>query len=323
MMQFGIIFLIYSPKNHLGSCEIDILQQPPRFDNGERLLSITPCAYPIPSNIFDCGISDIELLQDIKLCDPDQTISMSEVEAIKEKLEKINSQQRDNCVCKYSQRQPCWYRFGFAFIRQIFPVETGVSHLYRESLQRYGDSYARILRERWAFGECDEDILFLIVQKRSQQYIFASFGALVIEELENEISSSLYSKHNLDQFQKTINKENDKLKNGYPLKTVIEQLLDEIELRLTKVEQLKAFKTGNHIPNWAIAVFVVCALLCLLMTIGLCLVRTSVRRGAPRAKGIHTTRRWKAGFICENLEGNATGVNLMQMMLPPSRNYFT
>lgn len=46
--------------------------------SGERLLSITPCAYPIPSNIFDCGISDIELLQDIKLCDPDQTISMSE-----------------------------------------------------------------------------------------------------------------------------------------------------------------------------------------------------------------------------------------------------
>uniref|UniRef100_A0A183D5C2 PB1 n=1 Tax=Gongylonema pulchrum TaxID=637853 RepID=A0A183D5C2_9BILA len=52
------------------------------------------------------------------------------------------------------------------------------------------------------------------------------------------------------------------------------------------------------------------------------LMRTSVRRGSPRTKPMDTSRRWKAGFVGENLEGMPTGgVNLMQMMIQPSLRY--
>uniref|UniRef100_A0A914RCR7 Uncharacterized protein n=1 Tax=Parascaris equorum TaxID=6256 RepID=A0A914RCR7_PAREQ len=46
--------------------------------SGERLSSITPCAYPLVSDTVHCGIDDPILRQSVRVCDPDKAISMSE-----------------------------------------------------------------------------------------------------------------------------------------------------------------------------------------------------------------------------------------------------
>uniref|UniRef100_A0A0R3RMR1 PBPe domain-containing protein n=1 Tax=Elaeophora elaphi TaxID=1147741 RepID=A0A0R3RMR1_9BILA len=101
--------------------------------------------------------------------------------------------------------------------------------------------------------------------------------------------------HYLDPLQEIVEAENVNFENGYSLKVVVENLLDRFEAILSQEYSLP--RARSHIPDWAMIVFIVCALLCLLMTIGLCLMQTSVRRGSPRSKPVDTTRRWKAGFV--------------------------
>lgn len=40
-------------------------------------------------------------------------------------------------------------------------------------MQHYGDHFARLIRERWLMGECDEDVLFLILLRRPDQVTLA------------------------------------------------------------------------------------------------------------------------------------------------------
>ncbi|VDN00333.1 unnamed protein product, partial [Onchocerca ochengi] len=96
----------------------------------ERLLSITPCAYPLLSDTIRCGIDDVNLRKNVQVCDPDNAISMSEIEIIKNKLDTIYAKNK-SCICRSDQVKPCWFRFGFAFLRRMFPVESGISHIYR------------------------------------------------------------------------------------------------------------------------------------------------------------------------------------------------
>ncbi|VDO58128.1 unnamed protein product [Onchocerca flexuosa] len=98
--------------------------------SAERLLSITPCAYPLLSDPIRCGIDDVNLRKNVQVCDPDKAISMSEIEVIKNKLDTIYAKNK-SCVCRLDQIKPCWFRFGFAFLKRMFPVESGVSHIYR------------------------------------------------------------------------------------------------------------------------------------------------------------------------------------------------
>ncbi|VDK58140.1 unnamed protein product [Anisakis simplex] len=333
--------------------------------SAERLSSVTPCAYPLVSDAIHCGIDDPLLRQSVRVCDPDKVISMSEVEVIKDKLEDIYSHKTDFCICRHDQPRPCWYRFGFAFLRHMLAVDSGVSHLYsrefcpanetllrytkshdsllqsKESVQHYGDHFARLIRERWLMGECDEDVLFLILLRRPDQlisrnlmahsfgiplipapYIFASYGPLVVEKVDalDPKEEDFPLKYRVDSLTRIVEAENENLENGYPLKAVVERLLERFEQTLSKAEEAySAPRVRHHIPDWAIAVFAACAFLCILMAFGLCLMRTSVRRGSQRGKPADTARRWKAGFVGENMEGVPTGgVNLMQMMLMPS-----
>ncbi|KAM3720842.1 Ribulokinase [Dirofilaria immitis] len=334
----------------------------------ERLLSITPCAYPLLSDTIHCGIDDVNLKKSVQVCDPDKAISMSEIEVIKNKLDTIYNRKNKSCICRFDQVKPCWFRFGFAFLRRMYPVESGVSNLYsrefcpanktllnykknyalmdatREFIINYGKNFARLLRERWLIGDCDEDILFFILLKRPNQlmrrntlsyftsrtiqptpYIFASYGSLVQERIDafhsfSSIDSFAINQHYLDPLEQIVETENANFENGYSLKVVTENLLDRFDAILSQADEIYSLpRSRNHIPDWAMIVFVMCALLCLLMTIGLCLMQTSVRRGSPRGKPMDTTRRWKAGFVGENMEGVPTGgVNLMQMMIQPS-----
>ncbi|EFO19093.2 hypothetical protein LOAG_09401 [Loa loa] len=315
------------------------------ISNAERLSSITPCAYPLLSDTIHCGIDDVNLQKSVPVCDPDKAISMSEIEVIKNKLERIYNRKNNSCICGSDQVKPCWFRFGFAFLRRMFPVESGVSDLYsrefcptnktllsytksytlmgstRETIINYGKNFARLLRERWLLGKCGEDILFFILLKRPNQlmrrntlpylttgtiqqtpYIFASYGSLVRERIDpfntmpiNDLSINQQQQHYSDPLQEIVEAENVNFENGYSLKVVTENLLDRFEEKLSQEYSLP--HTRSHIPNWAITVFITCALLCLLMTLGLCLMQTSVRRGSPRNKPIDTTRRWKAGFV--------------------------
>ncbi|EJW78468.1 hypothetical protein WUBG_10625 [Wuchereria bancrofti] len=134
-------------------------------------------------------------------------------------------------------------------------------------------------------------------------YIFASYGSLVREKADpfhllpsNDLSMNHQQRqHYFDPLQKIIEAENVNFENGYSLKVVTENLLDRFEATLSQEYTLP--RARSHIPDWAMIVFIICALLCLLMTVGLCLMQTSVRRGSPRGKPADTTRRWKAGFV--------------------------
>ncbi|MCP9260601.1 hypothetical protein DINM_003590 [Dirofilaria immitis] len=285
----------------------------------ERLLSITPCAYPLLSDTIHCGIDDVNLKKSVQVCDPDKAISMSEIEVIKNKLDTIYNRKNKSCICRFDQVKPCWFRFGFAFLRRMYPVESGVSNLYREFIINYGKNFARLLRERWLIGDCDEDILFFILLKRPNQLMrrntLSYFTSRTIQPTPLCNQSTL-----LDPLEQIVETENANFENGYSLKVVTENLLDRFDAILSQADEIYSLpRSRNHIPDWAMIVFVMCALLCLLMTIGLCLMQTSVRRGSPRGKPMDTTRRWKAGFVGENMEGVPTGgVNLMQMMIQPS-----
>ncbi|CAG9535405.1 unnamed protein product [Cercopithifilaria johnstoni] len=289
----------------------------------ERLSSITPCAYPLLSDTVRCGIDDVNLRKSVRICDPDKVISMSEIEVIKNKLDTIYSRKNKSCLCGFDQKKPCWFRFGFAFLSRMFPVESGVSHFYsrefcptnksllsykksytlmdstRESIINYGKNFARLLRERWLMGECDEDILFFILLKRPSQlmrrstlsylasrtvqqtpYIFASYGSLVREKIDpyHSLSFNDFSinqqqqqqqqqqQHYIDPLQQIVESENVNFENGYSLKVVTENLLDRFEATLSQEYTLP--HSRNHIPDWATIVFIICALLCLLMLIG-------------------------------------------------------
>lgn len=233
----------------------------------ERLLSITPCAYPLLSDTVHCGIDDADLRRNVRVCDPDKAISMSEVKVIKDKLDTIYNRKDKYCVCRKDQLRPCWFRFGFAFLRQMLPVESGVSHLYsrefcpanetllrytknnavihstRESVTHYGKNFARLLRERWLMGECEEDILFLVLLRRPDSlvnrvtlpyvasravhrtpYIFASYGSLVREKIDtlNLVDENFpLNYHQADPLQKIVEAENANLENGYSLKAFL------------------------------------------------------------------------------------------------------
>ncbi|VDO52751.1 unnamed protein product [Brugia timori] len=163
----------------------------------------------------------------------------------------------------------------------------------RESIINYGKNFARLLRERWLMGECDEDILFFILLKRPNQlmrrstlsylasgtaqqtpYIFASYGSLVREKIDpfhslpnNDLSMNQQQRqHYFDPLQEIIEAENINFENGYSLKVVTENLLDRFEATLSQEYTLP--RARSHIPDWAMIVFIICALLCLLMTVG-------------------------------------------------------
>ncbi|VDM99419.1 unnamed protein product [Onchocerca ochengi] len=96
-------------------------------------------------------------------------------------------------------------------------------------------------------------------------YIFVSYGTLVREKIDNFAINQRY----LDPLQQIVEAENENLENGYSLKVVTENLLDRFEAMLSQIDKVYSIPhTGNHIPDWAMIVFIMCALLCLLMTIG-------------------------------------------------------
>uniref|UniRef100_A0A0N4ZML8 Receptor ligand binding region domain-containing protein n=1 Tax=Parastrongyloides trichosuri TaxID=131310 RepID=A0A0N4ZML8_PARTI len=308
----------------------------------ENLNSISPCSYPPVADTINCGI--LPMFKSMGLiCDPDHIFSHTELSVLNEKIESIYNIKGDKCICKNSMQYPCWYKFAFAFLRELTPVDGGIKDNYdrnycpinrtllhmvnkkkndyifstSKSVQTYGDRFAEILRDRWSASYCGEEILFFIVKNRPKQLIpegfnniipgksipiiFVAYGPTVVERLDmfnptNDNSFFLY--HNTI-LRESLLIENDKLLNGYPLLSVIESTLDTFVTILSNADkQISSPKLKSHIPDWALVVFGCCALLCCLMAIGLCLMRTSARRGSQRGKtNSDPNRRWKAGFV--------------------------
>ncbi|KAI3413969.1 hypothetical protein GPALN_011439 [Globodera pallida] len=107
----------------------------------------TACAFPSLDDSNGCqrgglghegGFEGGELLNGW-FCDPESTVSMSEVFAIDETLRRIYEQNRQNCVCAAPPEESiqrleiensaqkmipsgnCWFRFGFAFVPELSP----------------------------------------------------------------------------------------------------------------------------------------------------------------------------------------------------------
>uniref|UniRef100_A0A914WXQ5 Uncharacterized protein n=1 Tax=Plectus sambesii TaxID=2011161 RepID=A0A914WXQ5_9BILA len=292
------------------------------------LIAATPCVYPLPSNSVRCSIDEAHLRR-YNVCDPHRAVSMTELSVISKKLDHLYLQKDDTCLCRQEtpNNEPCWYKFGFAFLKRLIPADAGLSDDYssqycpinrtnmarpteapiyrsRKMLEHYGYQFARVVRERWAMGQCNEDILFLIVMERPKQlvknkangqqpYIFVSVGSLVQERTDHIVTRETKT------LEQLVNALNDKLEHGYTLNAVYERLLDQYAEMLTLADQTwYKPKNRSHVPDWAFMVFAGCAALLGLMALGLCLMKTGVRRGSQRGKsGTDTQRRWKAGFV--------------------------
>uniref|UniRef100_A0A914GY82 Transmembrane protein n=1 Tax=Globodera rostochiensis TaxID=31243 RepID=A0A914GY82_GLORO len=211
-----IISLVAAFLAHILFCSIPF--SPPALSTSmlpSGNLYRTACAFPSLDDSNGCqrgglghegGFEGGELLNGW-FCDPESTVSMSEVFAIDETLRRIYEQNRQNCVCAPPEESiqrleigNCWFRFGFAFVPELSPgpdsataeqcaknFEIGANNSLEESIEPFGrfllpekgnlfdafsafaDNYARVLRQRWNLGECGEDILLLVVQRPPQK----------------------------------------------------------------------------------------------------------------------------------------------------------
>jgi len=259
---------------------------------------------------------------------------MSEIQLVSNVLEREYQKHQGKCICpgmKAKHHSHCWYKFGFAFLREMWPVEGALTDRHSgdhcplnvsdsdvlknnqifslEEVYDYGNNFARVLRERWNFGNCGEEILFLILQKRPDQlsrndyssrpFIFISYGSTVADKLSNIFDPYSLGKSMDDPLRIFVNEENDHLAGGYPLNRVLTNLIVKISDTLKKSEHHQRMPLHkDHIPFWAWVVFAACGVLCILMGIGLCWIRTTTRRGSQRGKqSADPGRRWKAGFV--------------------------
>jgi len=231
-----------------------------------------------------CGIDEQQLRGRVQICDVDHVISMVEgglkckcyniflVQFIVDKLEKTDrlyAKQHAACICENTAYQrPCWFKFAFAFLKNMYPVPVGAFDMYsrdfcpvnaslqidaeranpymmtREWVQHYGHQFARILRERWQTGDCGEDLLLLTVLRRPEPlfnktlpnsppapFIFISYGSEVTKRLDEAAQSASrrgLRPHNFDPIATSLRRANHDLDRGHHLITVTDHLLDEI-----------------------------------------------------------------------------------------------
>ncbi|KAE9554905.1 hypothetical protein FO519_001870 [Halicephalobus sp. NKZ332] len=297
------------------------------------LVKVTPCAYPVFMERHACGVEDRHLLNGL-FCDPDSTVSMSEIQLVNDVLEREYQRHEGKCICpgmRARHNNHCWYKFGFAFLKEMWPVEGALTNHHSgehcplnvtnadvlkntkifspEDVSDYGSNFVKVLRERWNFGSCGEEVLFLILQKRPDQlsknkfnprpFIFISYGSTVVEKLSSVLVPYSLGESTTDPLRMFVDEENDNLDNGYPLNRVLIDLIMKISDSLNKSEHHQRMPLHkDHIPFWAWMVFAACGVLCIFMGIGLCLIRTTTRRGSQRGKqSVDPGRRWKAGFV--------------------------
>ncbi|KFD53700.1 hypothetical protein M514_05405 [Trichuris suis] len=172
-------------------------------------------------------------------------------------------------------------------------------------LTRHGQRFADVIRHRWNFGLCGEDILILVVKNKphvvsvppgltpASAMLFLSAGLTVQERAERLKALDYYS---LDQI---VHKHNENLENGFPLKAVLESIINELGAMLLLADQkIATSNKKGRIPSWAVAAFGTCAGLLVLMALGLLLIRRRERGAFKRGQSKDKTdRRWKAGFV--------------------------
>uniref|UniRef100_A0A0K0F6R3 Receptor ligand binding region domain-containing protein n=1 Tax=Strongyloides venezuelensis TaxID=75913 RepID=A0A0K0F6R3_STRVS len=175
-----------------------------KITKSESLINISPCAYPPVADTTNCGILPMFGSMGL-ICDPEHIFSHTELTVLNEKIEKIYNSKGDNCICNNSIKYPCWYKFGFAFLRQLTPVEGGIKDEYNrdycpinktllhivnkkrndylfsspESVQIYGERFAEIIRDRWSASYCGEEILFFILKNRPIQLIEEGYENII------------------------------------------------------------------------------------------------------------------------------------------------
>uniref|UniRef100_A0A915DWD5 Uncharacterized protein n=1 Tax=Ditylenchus dipsaci TaxID=166011 RepID=A0A915DWD5_9BILA len=103
--------------------------------------TLSACQYPHYSDHRICGIHDSKLVEGW-ICDPDNIFSMSEVYIIDNKLREIYKNGESKCQCPLAsfnasdnaktktrgkRKAPCWYKFGFAFLKELDPTARAVA----------------------------------------------------------------------------------------------------------------------------------------------------------------------------------------------------
>jgi len=287
---------------------------------------------------------------------------MSEVYVIDDYLRGVYAKHAKSCQCPLSKSNPlgCWYKFGFAFIRELGPPATAEINsgtdgevymsidqcalnqsdstfssdpelMNSDEALRYVENYAKVVRERWAIGDCGEDILLLVVQNppdalrskpsssskgsSTSPMIFLSYGSHVTERL-GVLDNLAFNAQ--EPLRNLVDAENANLRKGYPLSKVLNRVVMRTVESLKRVENvLKPLQPRSHIPLWAWGAFATCGITCAIMGIGLCMARSSNRRGLQRKTTSNdpAMRRWKSGFAGEDPQPT-TYVNLVQMMMP-------
>uniref|UniRef100_A0A5S6Q965 Uncharacterized protein n=1 Tax=Trichuris muris TaxID=70415 RepID=A0A5S6Q965_TRIMR len=295
--------------------------------------SANPCTYPTPSDknfVQTCQVTTA-ITEDYLICDPDSAMSISEIEGTVVQLNYLNQKYGNHCVCSTLLLPPCWYRLGVAVVQKFeqsmsilrasFRASTYCNQSKRVGLHsaandinkwsaqmliRHGQRFADVIRHRWNFGACGEDILVLVVKNKphvnvlpsltpAPAMLFLSAGHTV-QEREERLKSLDYS-----SLEYIIHKHNENLENGFPLKAVLENIIKELGSMLLLADQKIAISyKKSRIPSWAVAAFGTCAGLLVLMAFGLLLIRRRERGAFKRGQSKDKTdRRWKAGFVGE------------------------
>uniref|UniRef100_A0A1I8BYG0 TPM domain-containing protein n=1 Tax=Meloidogyne hapla TaxID=6305 RepID=A0A1I8BYG0_MELHA len=200
-------------------------------------------------------------------CDPESSISMSEVSALEETINKLIKLYGENCVCKEdltftnleeikSENNYCWHRFGFGFLKKL-NLNNDVIRNPNLWINNYGNNFVNVLRERWGIGNCGEDIVIFFVQ--NPKMIFISTGSLIKQRL------------GINKINQLINQTNIQLlKSSKPPFRILSNLIENIgiflENNLNKLiknnnKQIKinnqiistttTTTTRSHIPLWA------------------------------------------------------------------------
>ncbi|KHJ48863.1 hypothetical protein D918_01168 [Trichuris suis] len=329
--------------------------------------SSNPCTYPTPMDenfVQICQVTTA-VTEDYLICDPDSAMSISEsmsrsrmFEGTVVQLNHLNQNYGNHCICNALLFPPCWYRLGVAVVQKFeqslpllrsnFRASTycnqskrvdlhsstaEISKWSTQMLTRHGQRFADVIRHRWNFGLCGEDILILVVKNKPHvsvppgltpasavsndlyftifektacswqhsdmrhsnafQMLFLSAGLTVQERAERLKALDYYS---LDQI---VHKHNENLENGFPLKAVLESIINELGAMLLLADQkIATSNKKGRIPSWAVAAFGTCAGLLVLMALGLLLIRRRERGAFKRGQSKDKTdRRWKAGFV--------------------------
>uniref|UniRef100_A0A915L7P9 Uncharacterized protein n=1 Tax=Romanomermis culicivorax TaxID=13658 RepID=A0A915L7P9_ROMCU len=319
------------------------------FDGRDLATSATPCTFPVPTQTRQWHKCNLEpaLAEKYRICDPESSIYLSQIESLITKLDQISHKHKSECFCdlhhtesddhdvedyndhkierriRSTTQTNCWYKFSFAFVDRLRFPRTLIpdSIQYEDLCEKFGQSSinsesAQLHSRHWLNRKNVENygqqfVNFLSKQWWPQETCEGNILILIVKN----------TRHILQVLVNLVTSIDD------TLTLIYESFYSTPAHKSTKRTLIirppgaaPSLNYNHQIPNWALAVFAGCGLLLLLMALGVLWSKKRVRRpGLSNRKQVlrSDSRRWKVGFVgefnqvvaCRN-DGNSTNVSI-------------